>query len=88
MLPLTLLNAAQSKPMGDKKTPIFTFGYDISRFMTIVNNAVPGGLYSGDPSMEGMMEMYKSFGPSVMAFDITENGFFINVDSTLIPPKQ
>jgi|GEM_PF-6546632 len=80
--------AAQSKPMGDKKTPIFTFGYDISRFMTIVNNAVPGGLYSGDPSMEGMMEMYKSFGPSVMAFDITENGFFINVDSTLIPPKQ
>lgn len=80
--------AAQSKPMGDKKTPIFTFGYDISRFMTIINDAVPGGFGAGDPSMEGMMEMYKSFGPSVMAFDITENGFFINVDSTLLPPKQ
>lgn len=81
--------AAQMKqPAEGKQTPIFTFGYDISRFMTIINNAVPGGLGGGDPTMANMMEMYESFGPAVMAFDVTENGFFINVDSTLIPPAK
>lgn len=79
-----------TKTTSQDETPLLSFTYDMKRIMQLIRNLMneTGSASPDDLAvMDSMMGVYDVMGPSTVAFDVKEEGFFFLIDSTMKPQE-